>query len=168
MEFRPRALSTPEPTPEPSPDGTHHHHHRPQKAPGPEALPGSPLPPQAAAILGGSVLSHLPRADHLFETLTPLWPQHLNGEGHLQGSTAAHYPHRLHPTLPQHPQGSFCDVCFLAQKEGLKSSDADPARGLCIPRFSYPPWGGRPPGTAPPRLLVARWSTAASSANGST
>lgn len=111
----PRAQPRWETPPPPTTEGT--------RPPGPACLP--PLPPQAAAILGDSVLPHLPRADHLCGTLTPLWPQHLNGEGYLQGSAAAHYPHRLHPTLPQYPQGSLCDVRFLAQKEGLKSSDAD-------------------------------------------
>lgn len=68
--------------------------------------------------------------------LLPFWTQYLNGEGYLQGSTPTHYPHSLHPTLPQDPQCNLCDVCFLAQKEealrARQSGTGDRGMGISV------------------------------------
>jgi hypothetical protein len=74
-----------------------------------------PIPSREAATPKG------PAATPRQPWLLPFWAPYLNGERYLQGPTPAHYPHSLHPTLPQGPQCSLCDVCFLAQKETLKA-----------------------------------------------
>lgn len=167
-EVRPRALPTAESPPGPSPGGRPHCHPPPRKAPdpgGPAWLPlfhPRQLCPAAPPKRGRQTIRSGPWP-------LPLRPQHLNGEGHLQGSTAAYYPHRLHPTLSQRPQGSLCDVRFLAQKEDLKSHWTPTAEGasllaggrfLSLGKVGNLKWRHCPP-------LVARRHTAANSANGS-